>query len=60
VLIDRIKGQLHLRVAAAPSNFPVQLAGEDSDLARQLVKDPYAFEFLGLSGAVAERELEPR
>jgi len=58
VLIDRIKGQLQLRVAAAPSNFPVQLAGDDSDLAQQLVKDPYAFEFLGLSGAVAERDLE--
>ena len=45
-------------MAAAPSNFPVQLAGDDSDLAQQLVKDPYAFEFLGLSGAVAERDLE--
>ncbi len=58
VLIDRIKGQLHLRVAAAASNFPAQLEGEDSDLAQQLIKDPYAFEFLGLGGAVAERDLE--
>jgi predicted nuclease of restriction endonuclease-like (RecB) superfamily len=58
VLLDRIKAQLHLRVAAAPSNFPLQLAGDDSDLARQLVKDPYSFEFLGLRDAVAERDLE--
>jgi predicted nuclease of restriction endonuclease-like (RecB) superfamily len=35
-----------------------QLAAPDSELAQQVAKDPYNFEFLGLSGEVAERELE--
>lgn len=35
-----------------------QLVAPDSVLAQQLAKDPYSFEFLGLSGEVAERDLE--
>jgi hypothetical protein len=35
-----------------------QLAAPDSELAQQIAKDPYNFEFLGLSGGVAERDLE--
>lgn len=46
------------RTGTAPSNFKQQLAGSDSELAQQVAKDPYAFEFLGLSGEVAERDLE--
>ena len=46
------------RTGAATSNFTPQLAAADSELAHQMAKDPYNFEFLGLSGEVAERELE--
>jgi predicted nuclease of restriction endonuclease-like (RecB) superfamily len=46
------------RTGAAPSNFVQQLVGPDSELAQQVAKDPYNFEFLGLSGEVAERDLE--
>lgn len=46
------------RTGAAPSNFSRQLLGPDSELAQQVAKDPYTFEFLGLSGRVAERDLE--
>lgn len=46
------------RTGAAPSNFTRQLSAPDSELAQQVAKDPYTFEFLGLSGQVAERELE--
>lgn len=35
VLEDRLKGQLHVRVGAAPSNFPHRLPPTDSDLAQQ-------------------------
>lgn len=35
-----------------------QLAAQDSELAQQIAKDPYNFEFLGLSGEVADRDLE--
>ncbi|MFE4833735.1 PDDEXK nuclease domain-containing protein [Arthrobacter sp. NPDC056691] len=46
------------RTGTAPSNFTRHLAAADSELAQQMAKDPYNFEFLGLSGEVAERDLE--
>nr|WP_306418631.1 PDDEXK nuclease domain-containing protein [Arthrobacter pityocampae] len=46
------------RTGTAPSNFTRSLPAADSQLAQQTAKDPYAFEFLGLSGEVAERNLE--
>ncbi|HZJ04121.1 MAG TPA: PDDEXK nuclease domain-containing protein [Nocardioidaceae bacterium] len=58
VLLNQIKGQAHARAGAAPSNFELTLPGEDSELAVQIAKDPYVFDFLGLSGRVAERDLE--
>lgn len=58
VLLHQIKTQLHLRAGAAPSNFAEALSPPDSELVQQMVKDPYNFGFLGLSGEVAERELE--
>ncbi len=58
VLLNQIKGRAHARAGAAPSNFELTLPGEDSELAAQIAKDPYVFDFLGLSGRVAERELE--
>jgi predicted nuclease of restriction endonuclease-like (RecB) superfamily len=58
VLLNQIKARAHARAGAAPSNFELTLPGEDSELATQIAKDPYVFDFLGLSGRVAERELE--
>lgn len=58
VLLNQIKGRAHTRVGAAPSNFEITLAAEDSELAAQIAKDPYVFDFLGLSGRVAEPDLE--
>jgi len=58
VLLNQIKGRARDRAGAAPSNFDLTLPGEDSELAAQIAKDPYVFDFLGLSGRVAERELE--
>ncbi|MDR7159828.1 putative nuclease of restriction endonuclease-like (RecB) superfamily [Arthrobacter sp. BE255] len=46
------------RTGAAPSNFMQQLVAPDSELTQRLAKDPYNFEFLGLSSEVAERDLE--
>lgn len=46
------------RTGAAPSNFSRQLSAPESELAQQVAKDPYTFEFLGLSGQVAEWDLE--
>jgi predicted nuclease of restriction endonuclease-like (RecB) superfamily len=58
VLLNQIKGRAHARVGAAPSNFELTLADEGSELAAQIAKDPYVFDFLGLSGRVAEHDLE--
>lgn len=58
VLINQIKNQTHLRVGAAPSNFTHTLPAPDSELAQEVTKDPYVFEFLDLVGRVSERELE--
>ncbi|WAP53116.1 PDDEXK nuclease domain-containing protein [Arthrobacter sp. ATA002] len=58
VLLNMMMNRSMERTGTAPSNFTRQLASPDSELAQQVAKDPYAFEFLGLSGEVAERDLE--
>jgi predicted nuclease of restriction endonuclease-like (RecB) superfamily len=60
VLTHQIKSRLHERIGAAPSNFPATLADEDSDYTAQLLKDPYNFDFLGITERIAERDLEQR
>nr|WP_257213902.1 DUF1016 domain-containing protein [Rhodococcus pyridinivorans] len=57
-MTHQIVGQLHRRVGTAPSNFPDHLPPQDSDLAQQLVRGPYIFDFLDLDERAAERELE--
>ncbi len=58
VLLNMIMNKTLERTGNAPSNFAQQLAAQSSELAQQVAKDPYNFEFLGLSGEVAERDLE--
>lgn len=58
VLLNMMMNQSLERSGAAPSNSASQLAHPDSELAQQVSKDPYVFEFLELSGQVAERDLE--
>ena len=58
VLEFSIGSGLRDRVGAAPSNFTAALPPVDSDLAQQLVKDPYVFDTLGLTAPVLERDLE--
>jgi len=58
VLLNMMMNRSMERTGAAPSNFVQQLVAPDSELAQQVAKDPYNFEFLGLSGEVAERDLE--
>jgi len=58
VLMNMIMNRTLERSGSAPSNFAQHLMAPDSELAQQVAKDPYSFEFLGLSGQVAERDLE--
>jgi predicted nuclease of restriction endonuclease-like (RecB) superfamily len=57
-LVNQIKNQTHRRVGTAASNFPTALPAEQSELAQELTKDPYVFDFLDLSGQASERQLE--
>ncbi|GAA1118442.1 hypothetical protein GCM10009582_14620 [Arthrobacter flavus] len=58
VLLNMIMNKSMERTGAAPPNFTRSLSSPDSELAQQVAKNPYAFEFLGLSGEVAEHDLE--
>lgn len=58
VLVHQIESGLYRRQGAAVSNFHATLPAPQSDLAHQLLKDPYAFDFLMLTGDAQERELE--
>lgn len=58
VLVHQIERHLHKRQGKALTNFPTTLPAPQSDLAQQLIKDPYAFDFLGITEKIAERDLE--
>lgn len=54
----QIESQAHLRLGAAPNNFERTLPAPQSDLARDIMKDPYAFDFLCLTNPTNERIIE--
>src|SRR6202012_4627599 len=58
VLVHHISAGLHHRQGKALTNFPRTLPPEGSDLAEQVLKDPYQFDFLTLAPAAKEREPE--
>lgn len=58
VLIHQIESGLYRRQGQATTNFERALPKPQSDLAQQLLKDPYNFDFLGLGKEAQERELE--
>jgi len=58
VLAMQIETRLHERSGTAVTNFEVCLPKPQSDLARESLKDPYRFDFLGLTEEAQEREIE--
>ena len=58
ILAIQIQTQAHLRQGKAQTNFPATLPPLDSDLAVQVFKDPYLFDFLGTDAPRREVELE--
>lgn len=58
VLELQIETAVHHRLGAAQNNFARTLPAPQSDLARDLMKDPYAFDFLGITDASSERTIE--
>lgn len=58
ILAMQIDTRLHERQGSAVTNFRESLASPQSDLARETLKDPYVFDFLGLSDDAQERDIE--
>ena len=58
VLNIHIETRLLERSGKAVSNFSTTLPAPQSDLARESLKDPYRFDFLGLSREAGERAIE--
>jgi predicted nuclease of restriction endonuclease-like (RecB) superfamily len=58
VLEHWIDSDLYGRQGKSINNFKATLPAPQSDLAQQLIKDPFKFDFLTLAADAAERELE--
>ncbi|MBN2895330.1 MAG: DUF1016 family protein [Campylobacterales bacterium] len=58
VLIHQIETNLYAREGKAITNFEATLPPLQSDLAKEITKDPYNFDFLTLTQGYQERELE--
>jgi predicted nuclease of restriction endonuclease-like (RecB) superfamily len=58
VLVHQIESDLHQRKGHAVTNFQRTLPAPQSELAQELLKDPYNFDFLTLGPEMLERDLE--
>ena len=58
VLIHQIESRLFEREAKAVNNFSLTLPPQDSDMASEITKDPYLFDFLTMTDDYKEKELE--
>ena len=58
VLVLQIESELHNRQGKAVTNFERALPAPQSDLARDVLKDPYHFDFLALSEKHQEADIE--
>jgi len=58
ILAFQIELQLHNRIGKTANNFDSTLPPPDSDMANQIFKDPYIFDFLGTADTRKESELE--
>ena len=58
ILAHQISSRLHEREGKALTNFHRALPPPNSDLAEQILKDPYNFDFLTVATVAREREIE--
>ena len=58
VLENHIASNLHLRQGKSETNFDVALPDAESDLAKEMLKDPYDFSFIALDEKYREEELK--
>jgi len=57
-MVAQIESKLHLRKGSAITNFTTILPAPQSELAQQLIKDPYVLDFMTLASDAKERDLE--
>jgi predicted nuclease of restriction endonuclease-like (RecB) superfamily len=60
VLVAQIQTGLYKRQGKSVNNFQNTLPSPQSDLAREIIKDPYNLQFLDIQGKFHERELEEK
>jgi len=58
VLVHQIESRLYKRQGKAITNFDRTLPAPQSELARQVLKDPYVFDFLSIGEEAKERDVE--
>jgi predicted nuclease of restriction endonuclease-like (RecB) superfamily len=58
VLVHQIESALHQRIGQTNNNFAESLPPEQSDMAVQIFKDPYVFDFLGTDTPRRELDIE--
>ena len=58
ILALQIEKRLHERQGKVQSNFALTLPPADSDMAAEVLEDPYLFDFLGTADPRREREVE--
>ena len=58
VLVLQIESNLYNRQGAAITNFEGKLPNLQSDLAQNMMKDPYCFEFLSVTGDAMKEKLK--
>lgn len=58
ILVHQIESKLYHRQGKATTNFNHTLPQAQSELAQQLLKDPYTFDFINLGEDFLERDLE--
>ena len=58
VLVMQIESNLYQRQGKAVTNFKDTLPAAQSDLAREIIKSPYNFEFLSIEDQITERKIE--
>ena len=60
VLLNFLDSNLYKREGKALNNFQATLPEIGSDLANQLTKDPYSFNFLSMDDRYTEKELKKK
>ncbi|MCW3109867.1 MAG: hypothetical protein JWQ09_4373 [Segetibacter sp.] len=58
VMVHQVESRLYERQGKAVTNFSNTLPSAQSDLAKEILKDPYKFDFLSLSEEYMEKDLE--